>query len=162
MSNSVDEDYHTVIMMDISDLWSDLLVEATRCCCWVHGPWQTLFGRASEKNSAIAMLAAYKSYTAYTVLTRRGLLEYSDPNLNSLLQNFRCSSSIINRWTCSSSFNVRKMMFKFFRCLIKWCLTYHYRFPFVIPRKLIPLFQDRYTILQWLLVQMVWIVLGDM
>ena len=28
---------------------------------------------------------------------------------------FRCSSSIINRWTCSSSFDVQKMMFEFDR-----------------------------------------------
>ena len=37
-----------------------------------------------------------------------------------------CSSSITNRWTCSSSFDVRKMMFEFVRCLIKWCSTHHY------------------------------------
>ena len=32
-----------------------------------------------------------------------------------------CSSSITNRWTCSCSFDVRKMMFEFVRCSIKWC-----------------------------------------
>ena len=37
-----------------------------------------------------------------------------------------CSSSITNRWTRSSSFNVRKMMFEFVRCSIKWCSTHHY------------------------------------
>ena len=36
-----------------------------------------------------------------------------------------CSSSITNIWTCSSSFDVQKMMFKFVRCSIKWCLTHH-------------------------------------
>ena len=34
---------------------------------------------------------------------------------------FRCSSLIINRWTCSSLLNVQKMMFEFVRCSIKWC-----------------------------------------
>ena len=38
-----------------------------------------------------------------------------------------CLSSIINRWTCSGSFDVRKMMMEFVRCLMKWCLTYHYK-----------------------------------
>ena len=38
----------------------------------------------------------------------------------------RCLSSIIKRWTCSSSFDVRKMMFEFDRCSIKWCSTHHY------------------------------------
>ena len=33
---------------------------------------------------------------------------------------FRCSSSIINRGTRSSLFDVQKMMFEFVRCLIKW------------------------------------------
>ena len=42
-----------------------------------------------------------------------------------LRQKFKCSSSIINRWTRSSLFNVQKMMFKFVRCLIKWCSTHH-------------------------------------
>ena len=37
-----------------------------------------------------------------------------------------CSSSIINKWTCLSSFDVRKMMFEFDRCSIKWCSTHHY------------------------------------
>ena len=37
-----------------------------------------------------------------------------------------CSSSITNRWTRSSSFDVRKMMFEFVRCSIKWCSTHHY------------------------------------
>ena len=122
MSNSVDEDYHTVIMMDISDLWSDLLVEATRCCCWVHGPWQTLFGRASEKNSAIAMLAAYKSYTAYTVLTRRGLLEYSDPNLNISFQK-----SNLEVWLWSKMF---KLYFKLFWNVKNIDFILGYRFSF--------------------------------
>ena len=38
---------------------------------------------------------------------------------------FRCSRLIINRWTGSSLFDDRKMMFKFVWCLIKWCLTHH-------------------------------------
>ena len=37
-----------------------------------------------------------------------------------------CSSSITNKWTRSSSFDVRKMMFEFVRCSIKWCSTHHY------------------------------------
>ena len=37
----------------------------------------------------------------------------------------RCSSSITNRWTRSSLFNVRKMMFEFIRCTIKWCSIHH-------------------------------------
>ena len=37
-----------------------------------------------------------------------------------------CSSSITNRWTRSSSFDVRKTMFVFVRCSIKWCWTHHY------------------------------------
>ena len=36
-----------------------------------------------------------------------------------------CSSSIINKWTCSSSFDVQKMMFEFVLCSVKWCLTHH-------------------------------------
>ena len=42
-----------------------------------------------------------------------------------LKPKFRCLSSIINRWTCSRSFDVRKMMFKFVRCSIKWRSTHH-------------------------------------
>ena len=50
---------------------------------------------------------------------------------------FNCSKpkigrlcSITDRWTYSSSFDVRKMMFEFVRCSIKWCLTHHYFVPF--------------------------------
>ena len=42
--------------------------------------------------------------------------------------NFRCSSSIINRGTRSSLFDVQKMMFEFVRCLIKWYSTHHQLF----------------------------------
>ena len=42
-------------------------------------------------------------------------------------QKYGCSSSISNRWTHSSSFDVREMMFKFVKCSIKWCSTHHYR-----------------------------------
>ena len=35
---------------------------------------------------------------------------------------FDCSKSKIG---CSSSFDVRKMMFEFVRCSIKWCSTHH-------------------------------------
>ena len=38
-----------------------------------------------------------------------------------------CSSSIIKRWTCSSLFNVQKMMFKSIHCLIEWFCTHKYR-----------------------------------
>ena len=38
-----------------------------------------------------------------------------------------CSSSIANKWTRSSSFDVRKMMFEFDRCSIKWCSTHHWK-----------------------------------
>ena len=36
-------------------------------------------------------------------------------------------SWIPNTWTHLSSFNVQKMMCKFFGCSINWCLTHHYR-----------------------------------
>ena len=38
-----------------------------------------------------------------------------------------CSSLITIRWTCSSSFDVRKMILEFVRCLIKWSLNHHYQ-----------------------------------
>ena len=38
-----------------------------------------------------------------------------------------CSSLITYRWTCSSSFDVRKMILEFVRCLIKWSLNHHYQ-----------------------------------
>ena len=41
-----------------------------------------------------------------------------------------CSSSITNRWTRSSSFDVQKMMFKFDWCSMKWYWTHHYRLSF--------------------------------
>ena len=39
---------------------------------------------------------------------------------------FRCSSSIINRWTCSGLLMFEKLMFEFVRCSIKWCSTHRY------------------------------------
>ena len=41
---------------------------------------------------------------------------------------FRCLISIINRWTHSSMFDVRKIMFAFVRCSLKWFLSHHYFF----------------------------------
>ena len=38
-----------------------------------------------------------------------------------------CSSSITNRWTSSSSFDVWKMIFEFVQSSIKWCSTHHYK-----------------------------------
>ena len=42
----------------------------------------------------------------------------------------KCSMSVRNstdlRWTCSSPFIVRKLMFESVRCSIKWCSTHHY------------------------------------
>ena len=43
----------------------------------------------------------------------------------SLKPKIGCSSSITYRWTHSNWFDVRKMMFKFTWCLMKWCLTHH-------------------------------------
>ena len=43
-----------------------------------------------------------------------------------LKPKFRCLSSIINRWTCSSSFVVQKITLEFSRCLMKCCLIHHY------------------------------------
>ena len=37
-----------------------------------------------------------------------------------------CLSSMTSRWKCSSLFDVRKMMFEFVQCSIKWCSTHHY------------------------------------
>ena len=45
----------------------------------------------------------------------------------SLKPKFRCLSSIINIWSRSSSFNVRKMMVEFVQCSIKWCSTHCYK-----------------------------------
>ena len=38
-----------------------------------------------------------------------------------------CSGQITSRRTSLNSFYVKKIVFKFLRCSIKWCLTHHYR-----------------------------------
>ena len=60
----------TVIMMDISDLWSDLLVEAV--CCWVHGPWQTLFRSPGEEFGPQTSLSLHSC----TIWDQGGILKF--------------------------------------------------------------------------------------
>ena len=53
-------------------------------------------GRVSSMNNLINQVKAFKVWYSISIRNK---------------PKFRCSSSIINRWTCSSFFNVQKMMF---------------------------------------------------